>query len=59
MCMIYFWIYFIGFFYVLENIYEIIDMIMIIVIWNYLVWYKVIWKFCIDIVLNVDIYYFG
>lgn len=50
MCMIYFWIYFIGFFYVLENIYEIIDMIMIIVIWNYLVWY---------IVLNVDIYYFG
>lgn len=46
--MIYSRIYFTGLPYVLENIYETIDMIMIIVIWNYLVWYIVIWKSRID-----------
>lgn len=46
--MIYSRIYVTGLPYVLENIYETIDMIMIIVIWNYLVWYIVIWKSRID-----------
>lgn len=46
--MIYSRIYFTGLPYVLENIYETIDMIMIIVIWNYLVWYIVIWMSRID-----------